>query len=121
MGSKLDEGTFSAVYRCRDLSRPGLQLVIKVSSDVLMTNREAKCLKFLEKQIPTNASQNFVPMIVAKGRFTLETSSEAQELLDCSESDSESSFSPQRAYLVMPHYGTSLHHLIGHNFNLPIT
>ena len=71
VGSKVDGGTFSTVYLCHDLRDPSQKLVIKVSADIQMANREAKCLKYLESQDIHKGDRDVVPAIVAKGRFTL--------------------------------------------------
>ena len=78
VGQRFDDGTFSWVYHCSDLRKPGHKLVVKVSSDTNMLQREVRCLEYLQRCKVNSGEKDLIPRVIAKGKFGLKHDSEAE-------------------------------------------
>jgi serine/threonine protein kinase len=72
----LDKGSFGTVYECIDLNMPNQLFVIKVSDNYQMLGREIEALKSIKNSELARGivyPYEYVPVVISKGMFILET------------------------------------------------
>jgi hypothetical protein len=108
----LDQGSFGTIHECIDLNKPDSMNVIKVSENYKMLGREIEALKEIknvDKVSNMNHPYDFVPVILSKGMFILETPKESGSSTPCiSEEGSSNDDKKFLSFYVMPKYGQNL-------------